>query len=197
MSKAIVVHGFETSNNFKVRVALGYKGLDYEFRTIDPSDRETIVKLSGQHLTPVLEHDGRVLCDSAAILRYLDLNFPDTPKLLGTSLAEQWEIEDWEMFTRTKLAGPMLAIVHRRVTGQEVEEELVARCADDFDHAAQELGAQLGEREWLVGDAMSVADVSAGAILARVCAAKPFELRGSVDALRSYQDRVMQYDAGA
>ena len=40
MSTDVVVHGFETSNNMKVRVALGYKGIPYQFRTIQPQDRE-------------------------------------------------------------------------------------------------------------------------------------------------------------
>ena len=44
MSK-VVIHGFETSNNFKVRVALGFKGIDYRFETIDPSDRGEIVRI--------------------------------------------------------------------------------------------------------------------------------------------------------
>ena len=30
MTAPLHLHGFETSNNMKVRVALGYKGLDYE-----------------------------------------------------------------------------------------------------------------------------------------------------------------------
>ena len=105
MSNELAVHGFETSNNIKVRVALGYKAILYVFHTIDPRDREEVVRISGQYLTPVLVHGERVLCDSAAILRYLECNFPDTPKLFGDSLAEQWEIEDWEMFARTTLAA--------------------------------------------------------------------------------------------
>ena len=64
----IVVYGFDTSNNIKVRVGLGYKGLDYEFRRIEPGDREEIVRVSGQHLTPVLAHGETVLFDSARLL---------------------------------------------------------------------------------------------------------------------------------
>ncbi|HJO04460.1 MAG TPA: glutathione S-transferase N-terminal domain-containing protein [Acidobacteriota bacterium] len=46
----MIVYGFETSNNYKVRVALGAKDLAYEFRTIDPGDRSTIVEASGHSL---------------------------------------------------------------------------------------------------------------------------------------------------
>ena len=47
----------------KVRVALGYKGIAHEFRSIDPADRDGVVRLSGQHLTPVLVHGETVLFD--------------------------------------------------------------------------------------------------------------------------------------
>ena len=56
MTPEIVVHGFETSNNMKVRVALGFKNIAYDFKWIDPADRGEIVRLSGQHLTPVMLH---------------------------------------------------------------------------------------------------------------------------------------------
>ena len=52
----VVIYGFETSNNFKVRIALGFKGIDYRFETIDPSDRAEIVRISGQPFTPVVVH---------------------------------------------------------------------------------------------------------------------------------------------
>ena len=65
----LVIHGFETSNNFKVRVALGFKGIDYRFETIDPSDRAGMVKISGQPFTPVMVHGDVVMFDSAAIVR--------------------------------------------------------------------------------------------------------------------------------
>ncbi len=107
MTSELVVHGFETSNNMKVRVALGFKDIPYEFHSIDPADRGEILKLSGQHLTPVMVHDGHVLFDSAAILRYLESNFRDRPPLFGSSHKEQWAIEDEELFARTTLAQPM------------------------------------------------------------------------------------------
>ncbi len=41
------------------------------------------MRISGQHLTPVIEHGEVVLFDSAAILRYLDAAFRETPPLFG------------------------------------------------------------------------------------------------------------------
>ena len=194
MSNELVVHGFETSNNMKVRVALGYKGIPYVFRTIDPGDREEIVRISGQYLTPVLVHGERVLCDSAAILRYLECNFPDTPKLFGESLAEQWEIEDWELFARTTLAGPMLEIVHNRVLGNTVDDAMTDRCTQSYGAAVNTLADRMTDREWLVGKSLSAADITAAAVMRRVRRAELFTLPAAADGLTPWVDRVMGFD---
>jgi glutathione S-transferase len=164
----ITVHGFETSNNMKVRIALGYKGIPYTFHTIDPADRAEIVRISGQYLTPVLVHGDRVVFDSAAILRYLDANYPDTPKLYGADRTEQWEIEEWERFGRGPLADPMMSLVHARVGGQEVGEARRSAAADRFAQTVRRVEERLAGREWLVGGGISAADITCAAVLHRV-----------------------------
>jgi glutathione S-transferase len=194
MSHEIDVYGFETSNNMKVRVALGYKEIPYEFHKIDPADRSEIVRLSGQHLTPVLLHGDRVLFDSAAILRYLDANFRDRPSLFGTNRDEQWAIEDLELFARATLAAPMMEVVHHRVSGGTVDEAMQTRCAGAFAEAAAQLIGALGERDWLVGDRMSAADVTAAAVMYRIRQGKLFPPPAGADAVHAWVDRVMTYD---
>ena len=194
MSSAVVVYGFETSNNMKVRVALGYKGIAYEFRSIDPKDREEIRRISGQFLTPVLVHGERVVSDSAAILRYLDAEFSDTPHLFGDSHAQQWEIEDWEFFARVDLARPMMEVVHLKVYGKEVGAELMQRCSTNFAEAVTKLAAKMSGQAWLVGERMSAADITAAAVLTRVQNAELFPLPAAMSELASWQNRVMHFD---
>lgn len=190
----VVVHGFETSNNFKVRIALGYKEIPYVFRTIDPADRSEILRLSGQHLTPVMIHGDRVIFDSAAILRYLEANFPGRPPLFGTSLAEQWAIEDLELFARHVLAGPMMTMVHHRVSGGTVDGEMRSRCAAGFAEAAGSLAGKLAGRRWLVGESLSAADVTAAAVTYRVRQSGIFPVTSEMETLREWEDRVLAYD---
>ena len=192
--RALAVYGLETSNNMKVRVALGYKGLAYEFHTIDRADRTEILRISGQHLTPVLVHGEFVLFDSSAILRYLDVAFRETPRLFGSSHGEQWEIEDWEFFARTELAGPMMEVVHRKVQGEAVDDERQARCAREFGSAVSKLATAMDGRQWLVGDAMSAADITAAAVMKRIRSAGLFEVPSVNDGFVSWEDRVMAYD---
>ena len=194
MSTDVVVHGFETSNNMKVRVALGYKGIPYQFRTIQPQDREEIFKISGQYLTPVLVHGDRVVFDSAAILRYLDIGFPATSRLFGRTHAEQWEIEDWELFARVELARPMMDVVHRRVYGEMVDDAMLDRCAAAFAEATTKLAHRMEDREWLAGDAMSAADITAAAVMFRVRAAELFPIPPAAEAVSTWVDKVMRLD---
>ncbi len=193
MASEVVIHGFETSNNFKVRIALGFKSIPYTFQTIDRADRTEIHRISGQYLTPVMVHGDRVLFDSAAILRYLEANFPGPP-LFGTSMAEQWAIEDLEMFARHTLAGPMVEIVHHRVSGGTVDDAMQERLAVAFGEAAGTLVRRLAGREWLVGESMTAADVTAAAIMYRVRAAGLFDLPAGVEAIRDWENRVIAFD---
>jgi len=194
MAPEIVIHGFETSNNMKVRVALGFKEIPYEFRTIDPADRTEIVRLTGQHLTPVMVHGDRVLFDSAAIMRYLETTFRDRPPLFGSSHREQWKIEDLELFARAILAAPMMEIVHHRVSGGKVDDEMQGRCSAAFADSASTLVETLEGREWLVGDRMSAADVTAAAVFYRVRRAGLFDLPAGSDSIAGWVDRVMAFD---
>jgi glutathione S-transferase len=190
----LTVHGFETSNNMKVRVALGFKQIPYEFATIDPADRKEIFRLSGQYLTPVLVHGERVVFDSAAILRYLEANFRDRPPLFGSSHREQWEIEDHELFARATLAAPMMEFVHHRVYGGDGEEAMRARCSAEFSRHAGKLIESLEGREWLVGDRMTAADVTAAAVMYRIRVAGMFDPPPGVEKIAGWIDRVMAYD---
>ncbi len=194
MPAEITVYGFETSNSIKVRVALGYKKIPYAFTTIDPEDRSEIIRISGQHLTPVMVHGDRVLFDSAAILRYLDANFRDRPALFGSSREEQWAIEDLELFARAVLAAPMMEIVHRRVSGGSVDDAMQSRCSRAFQEASARLAGTLGGRAWLVGDAMTAADITAAAVMHRVRKTGLFEPPPAKGALGDWEGRVMSFD---
>jgi glutathione S-transferase len=47
------------------------------------ADAERIISLSGQHLVPIIEDDGRVIHDSWAIACHLEESYPDAPSLFG------------------------------------------------------------------------------------------------------------------
>lgn len=78
---------FRSSASFRVRIALGLKGLPYEYAVVhltkdggqqfDPSFRA----LNPDALIPVLDDDGRTLTQSLAIIEYLEETHPEPPLL--------------------------------------------------------------------------------------------------------------------
>ena len=194
MSK-VVIHGFETSNNFKVRVALGFKGIDYRFETIDPSDRGEIVRISGQPFTPVMVHGETIMFDSAAILRYLEANFPDTPKLFSTDYFTMREIEKWEAFGRVTLHEPLWMMVKQRITGVSDDSE-TARANKLFAEATTELEAVLSNNEWLAHTRMTAADVTAVGVIRRVQDLELFDLPKGLPHMYAWAERVSAFDPG-
>lgn len=193
MAEHITVYGFETSNNMKVRIALKHKGIPFTFETIDPSDRSEIERLSGQPLTPVMVHGGSVLFDSAAILRYLDANFLDTPRLFAGSRETIWEIERWEGFARRDLAAAMMMMLPLRFSGED-DPEVAAHAQELFDEATYRLEERLSEHEWLVGDAITAADVTAAPVVFRTVKAGFAQLPDGRDHTRTWMERVMALD---
>ncbi len=76
----IRLYRFPHSTNVeRVALALAHKQLEVESVVIDPADRTPVHKVSGQDLVPVIEDGGRVICDSMAIVRYLEARYPGNP----------------------------------------------------------------------------------------------------------------------
>ena len=191
----LVIHGFETSNNFKVRVALGFKGIDYRFETIDPSDRAGMVEISGQPFTPVMVHGDVVMFDSGAIIRYLEANFSGAPELFSSDYATMRGIEDWETFGRTRLHEPLMIMVRQRLAGISDEAE-TARAAALFGAASGEIEAALADREWIAHTRMTAADVTCGAVVHRVREMGAFDLPDDCPRTDALAERVMAFDRG-
>jgi glutathione S-transferase len=101
----------------KVRRILEYKRLDYRTVEINPFNRRSVVRVSGQKRVPVLvESDAsrgrKVVSDSTAIARYLDEVCPDPP-VYPRDPAESARVailEDWadEVFSRDLVAFKFL-----------------------------------------------------------------------------------------
>jgi len=144
-------------NNTKVRMALRFKGIDFDPVPVDPFDRAPVVEVSGQELTPVIRDRGIVLNDSEAILQYLDANYPGTPRLLPRLRAGRGECEAWKRNLDETVAvhwlPGFLYCIGRR---EDLDEESVVR----FRQALAGLNDELADRTSFKDDPeMAVCDL--------------------------------------
>jgi maleylacetoacetate isomerase len=83
MSRPVFYEYHRSSAAYRVRIALNFKGVDYESRPVNLLESEQrsddYRELNPQGLVPMLEIDGHRLTQSLAIIVYLDQAFPDPP----------------------------------------------------------------------------------------------------------------------
>ncbi len=154
-------------NNIKVRIALNYKGIEFEtipveFNEYPPaaSERTAVVEATGQPLTPAILHGQTALFGTAAILRYLDANFRKTPYLFSADFATMKQIEEWESFAVTELPGP-IGTCFQQVMGKEIDSSELRRASGILNEVTGRVEKQLATTPWLAGNQMTAADVTA------------------------------------
>jgi glutathione S-transferase len=159
----------------KVRVVLAEKGLEFSLKVEDLWQRRPeFLAMNPAGEVPVLvEDEGQVLADSAAIVEYLEETYPLPPMIPGDERARA-EVR--------RLVGWFDAKFNREVTDNLVGEKLMKRFlrAGEPDsrairagrhniHAHLDYIAWLTERRtWLAGDDFSLADIAAAAHISAV-----------------------------
>ena len=82
---------FRSSASFRVRIALGLKGLDYDYRAVHLLRKEQMApayaELAPTQLVPLLKDGDALVTQSLAIIEYLDETHPEPRLLPGDALA--------------------------------------------------------------------------------------------------------------
>ena len=153
-----------SGNCFKVRLLLGLLGLPYERVAVDIFAGDTLTDAFGAlnplRETPVLEiDDGRRLTQSNAILWFLA---EGTEFLPGDAFA-RGEVAAWLSFEQERVMGGIGGPRFRALTGRPLD----ASRLQTGRGALRVLDDHLTFREWLVGDAPTIADVGVFAYSSR------------------------------
>lgn len=150
----------------KVRVALAEKGVQYDLDPVVPfGPNPEFRKISPLGRIPAFRDGDRTLADSSVICVYLDRTYP-TPALYPSDPYEHaralWfeEYADGGLVTVT---GPKIffqKFVAPRFFNRPTDEAMVTKAIEEelppmFDY----LEAELGDGEYLVGRALSIADI--------------------------------------
>ncbi len=170
--KPVTLHGFwRSSSTHRVRIALALKAVPHRLRSVHLGRREQLepdfLALNPAGQVPVMEHEGLVLTQSVAILRYLDLRWPDPPLFPQDprAAAQVWEVV--ERVNSFMQPFQMPGTVRRALMSHlDLPTELAAESVAAFVPAQLAGALRLLEAHvqrtggaFCVGDAVTAADV--------------------------------------
>jgi glutathione S-transferase len=151
-----------SANCYKARLLLAQLGREYERVPIDIFGGDTLAceyaDVNPARSTPVLEtDDGRFIQESNAILWYLAEGTP----LLPDDPFERAHVLKWLILEQTDVMPGIGGLRFRLLTGRLAPDEPAAVQRRELGHdALAMLDAHLRDRDFLVGDSYSIADIS-------------------------------------
>ena len=176
----------------RARILLAEKGVAHETVQVDLRNREQLGDafraINPRCTVPVLRtDDGALLTDNAGIAAYAEARWPEPP-LLGTTPLEKAEVASWNarieaegfMAVAEALRNSAPAMADRALTGPVNFAQIPALAERGVLRAQQfidMLDAHLAGRDFIVGDRLSLADISAAVVVdfARMVKVKPGE----------------------
>jgi glutathione S-transferase len=181
-----------SGNCYKVRLLLAHLDIPHELRDVSVVDRSNRRELLGE-LNPSLRvptlvlDDGRPLAESNAILWY----FGDGTRFVPEDAYERAQVLQWMFFEQYEIE-PALAVVRFWLTYSGMPEKLAPERRDELTksghRALAALNRHLEGRDWVVGEGMSIADISLYAYT-HVAEEGGFELE-PYPSVRAWQERL-------
>lgn len=156
------LHCFAQSGNaYKPALMLELAGADWSPRFVDYFGGETrtpayrAINVHGE--VPVLEHRGATLSQSGVILDYLAGTLD---RFGGKDDAQRREILRWLLFDNHKFTSYTATYRFMRAFEKEPDQAVMAEFRNRAQDAWSVLDAHLANRRYVVGDALTIADLS-------------------------------------
>ncbi|MCR9364336.1 glutathione S-transferase family protein [Vibrio antiquarius] len=160
----MVVYGdLQSGNCLKVTLLLSFLGIEHQWKHVNILDNETktteflALNPNGKIPTVVFD-DGRVLCESNAILGYFAENTPYLPK----DSYQKAKVYEWLFFEQYS-HEPYIAVARfiQKYQGMpEYRLEEYKSLQSGGHKALQIMELQLSKTKFLVGDNISIADIA-------------------------------------
>jgi glutathione S-transferase len=121
-----------------------------DYQSVNPVGKVPALKLD----------DGRVLINSPLIADYVDAKYPD-PRFIPADPDARLEVRRWEAVADGMMDAVAVSLYENRFHDEATRSQaFLDRQRGKIDAALAALDAFLGKRAWLVGDAMSLADLA-------------------------------------
>ncbi|WP_438031936.1 glutathione S-transferase family protein [Sorangium sp. So ce204] len=186
------LYEFAPTRSIRVRWALQELGVDFETVQVNlragENRRPEFLKLNPAGKLPVLVDGDLVLTESVAIVLYLAEKYPDKG-LLPADPRERAKVNQWLLFAATELEQPLWRIARHKFLYPE-DKRLpgdISLARDDFKAMADVLEKHMEQRQFVVGDRVTVADLVMAYTLDW---ANEAHLLDDFPQLRTYMDRM-------
>jgi glutathione S-transferase len=159
----------------KVMVYMTEKGIPFEHEDVNPfAPPDGFRDVSPLGRIPAFRHDDKVVNDSSIICRYVERLHP-TPAFYPSdpyqSARAEW-IEEYMDGGLIPVAGPKVflpLVLSPLLTGKEADETEPRKVIEqELPRYFEYLDTQLGNNEYFVGNAMSIADITVACLMVNV-----------------------------
>jgi glutathione S-transferase len=163
---SMIVHGIPGSPYVRAALlTLEEKGADYELAAMAPGTLKQQPHLSRHPFgrIPAFEHDGWMLYETRAIMRYVDAVVPG-PRLqpeeprAAARMDQLMNITDWYLMPQVSATITFNRVVAPRFN-RPVDEEKVAQSIPNARICVGEISRLLDGHRWMAGDEISLADL--------------------------------------
>jgi glutathione S-transferase len=149
-----------------VLATLEEKGADYRLAAVAPGTTKIEPHVSRHPFgrIPVLEHDGFLLYESQAILRYLDRVLPQ-PELTpadpkaAARMDQAMNINDWYLYQGVANVIVFHRVVAPRLLGAAPDEAAIANAMPKARVVFRELARLMGPQPYFAGSSVSLVDL--------------------------------------
>jgi len=160
-------------NSLRVQAVANHLGIELELETVDLPNgghlEEEFIKLNPNHKIPTLVDGDFVLWESTAIILYLAEKNTEAG-LIPADLQQRIQMHQWMAWNLAHFTPQCGTFLFERIAKKlfnmgEPDENEIAKAEELFHRYAKVLDDHLQDRDWLVGNSISLADHSVGAFL--------------------------------
>jgi glutathione S-transferase len=188
----IKIYGFPYTRSTRATWALEEAEAEYEFIPVNLAkghqNQPEFLMVNPGGKVPALVDNDFVLTESAAICTYIGERFPASG-LVPSGINDRAHYFQWCFFTMSELETPLWTMTkHTKILPKERRIPAVAdSCIWEFQRAAAVLAKHLEDREFVVGEQFTAADILLGATLNW---ARKTEIQLISTVLETYADRL-------
>lgn len=184
-----------SSYTWKVLAALYENDTPFEFVTVDQNTYADFIAKWQMGKFPILLDRGRMITETSVIVEYLDAYYPGRTRLAPKDFDTALEVRRWDrVFDHLNTTMSKIVVDNIRPEGQR-DPYGVEEAKRIIGGIYTVIETQLGDRAFIVGDALTLADCSAAPSL--WYAARNAPLDGAFPRIAAYLERLKAWPAFA